>query len=183
MSRVRHAAAAAFMGFALAGCSAMPSWMPDWMSSKPPSAQLQDLRVETNPPGADVRTAQGQTCVTPCSISVPAENQVVTIAKVGFVPQTIQISTGPPPDHSFWENPPPTLVPNPVQVVMQMVPPPPKPIHKPKVRNSVSRARTAARMPPQQGANPFPDPSPARPAAEPFPPPAAGSPFPPPQQQ
>lgn len=184
MSRVRNvAAAAAFMGFALAGCSAMPDWMPDWMSSKPPSAQLQDLRFESDPAGADVRTTQGQTCVTPCTISMPSESQAVTIAKIGFIPQTIQITTGAPPDHSFWENPPPTLVPNPVQVVLQAVPPPPRPIHKRKLRSSSSsRTRTAAKTtaPQRRAADPSSDPAFA-PAASPFPPPpATESPFPPP---
>jgi len=46
------------------------------------------------------------------------------------------VALGPQPDHSFWENPPPTLVPNPVHVVLQKparraeghrsVPPPPQ---------------------------------------------------------
>ena len=34
------------------------------------------------------------------------------------------VTLGPQPDHSFWENPPPTLVPNPVCVVLQPVPKP-----------------------------------------------------------
>jgi hypothetical protein len=39
-------------------------------------------------------------------------------------PQTVQVTLGPQPDHPFWENPPPTLVPNPVRVVLQPVPKP-----------------------------------------------------------
>lgn len=180
MSRVRLvvAAAAAVVGVALAGCSGMPDWMtpsmPDWLSPQPAGPQMQSLRFESDPLGADVRTAQGQTCLTPCALAVPLVSQAVTITKIGFIPQTVQISTGEPPDHSFWENPPPTLVPNPVQVVLQAIPPPPpKPIHKRKPRKSVSRTRTAAKtMPPQGGAaNPFPDPPPTQPAASPFPPP------------
>jgi hypothetical protein len=124
-----------------------------------------------------VHTTQGQTCLTPCSLSVTAESQVVTINKIGFIPQTVQITAGPPPDHSFWESaPPPTLVPNPVQVVLQAVPPPPRPMHRRKPpRHVSSRTRTAAKMAPQQGgaANPFPDPQPQspQPAESPFPPP------------
>lgn len=179
MSRVRNvAAAAAFMGFALAGCSAMPDWMPDWMSSKPPSAQLQDLRFESDPAGADVRTTQGQTCVTPCTISMPSESQAVTIAKIGFIPQTIQITTGAPPDHSFWENPPPTLVPNPVQVVLQAVPPPPQPIHRRKPPGSASRTRTAAKVTRPQGGAASPSAGSAFP-----PPPTTDTAFPPPPSQ
>jgi len=135
--------------------------MPDWMSSTPSSAQLQSLRFESDPPGADVRTAQGQTCLTPCAMAVPSESQAVTITKIGFIPQTVQVSTGDPPEHSFWENPPPTLVPNPVQAVLQAVPPPRKPIRRRKPRGSVSRTRTAVKTPPR----------PTQPAASPFPPP------------
>jgi hypothetical protein len=183
MSGVRLIVAigAPVMGIALAGCSSMPpmpDWMPDWFSSKPPAAQVQPLRFESDPPGADVRTAQGQTCLTPCTLSVPSEPQAVTITKVGFVPQTIQVNTGQPPEHSFWESPPPTLVPNPVQVVLQAVPPPPKPVHKrrPKPHGSASRTRTAGSVDPQS--NPA-----APPASSQFPPPTqdpATSPFPPP---
>jgi hypothetical protein len=65
--------------------------------------------------GAEVRTTQGETCKTPCELTVPSHEQ--TITKNNYVPQTVQITLGPQPDHSFWENPPPTLVPNPVRVV------------------------------------------------------------------
>jgi hypothetical protein len=170
--RILVRAAAAIAGVALAGCSAMPAWAPDWMSSKPPSAQLQSLRFESDPQGAEVRTAQGQTCLTPCAIDVASEPQAVSVAKVGYVPQTIQITTGDPPDHSFWESPPPTLVPNPVQVVLQAVPPPPR-IHRRRPNGSAERTRTAAKTtPPRAGSA-----APAQPASSPFPPP------PPPQQQ
>lgn len=141
----------------------MPSWMP---GSSSPSGQLQPLRFESDPPGAEVRTTQGQTCLTPCSITVPSEPQAVTITRVGFLPQTIQVSTGDPPDHSFWENPPPSLVPNPVQVVLQAVPPPPRAIHRRRPKES-SRTRTAEHAEPaavQQGAA-------GQPGASPFPPP------------
>ncbi len=100
MSRVRLvvAAAAAVVGVALAGCSGMPDWMtpsmPDWLSPQPAGPQMQSLRFESDPLGADVRTAQGQTCLTPCALAVPSESQAVTITKIGFIPQTVQISAG-----------------------------------------------------------------------------------------
>ena len=178
MSRVGLVvAAAAVMGISLGGCSGMPDWMtpsmPDWMSSTPSQPQMQTLRFESDPPGAEARTVQGQNCFTPCAIAVLSQSQAVTISKPGFIPQTIQVTAGPPPDHSFWEStPPPTLVPNPVQVVLQAVPPPPKPVRRPKPRHSVSRTRTAARTPPPTSAStPFPDPPPMQSTASPFPPP------------
>lgn len=173
MSRVGLvvAATAVVMGVALAGCSAMPDWMPSpsmpsFLSSQPSAPATQPLRFESNPPGADVRTAQGQTCLTPCSIEVPSETQAVTITKIGFIPQTIQITAGPAPDHSFWEAaPPPTLTPNPVVTMLQPVPPPPKPVRKPRPHRPVARAVAPA---------PMGGPSDAAP------PPPPGSPFPPP---
>ncbi len=180
LSRVKVIIGTALVGLALAGCSAMPDWMtPDFMSSKP-SAQMQPLRFESDPPGADVRTTQGQTCLTPCAIPVPSEPQSVTITKIGFVPQTVQVSVGDVPDHSFWEAAPAaTLVPNPVQVVLQPVAPPrPMPA-------SPGRAGPWRGLQPGRRSDPVPrgtaPPPPGQPAPSASPPPQqGGSPFPPP---
>jgi hypothetical protein len=175
MSRVGLvvAAFAAAGAVTLGGCSSMPDWTPDWMSSRQSTPAMQALRFESDPPGADVRTAQGQTCLTPCVIAVPSETQPVSFTKVGFVPQTVQVTAGEPPDHHFWENPPPTLTPNPVQVVLQAVPRPVKPIYREKRRKPVSsRTRTAAKMTRVQSDPPSAfDPPATQPAASPFPPP------------
>jgi hypothetical protein len=55
---------------------------------------------------------------------VPSHEQSVTITKDNYVQQTFHVTLGPQPDHSFWENPPPTLKPNPVRAVLQPVPKP-----------------------------------------------------------
>lgn len=120
------AAAAAIMGVALAGCASvmppMPGWMtPNWMPSKSSVLPMQSLRCESDPSGAEVRTAQDQTCNTPCELMVPSDIQPVSISKKGFVSQTVQVSVGDAPRHSFWENPPPTLVPNPVMAVLTLL--------------------------------------------------------------
>jgi hypothetical protein len=94
------------------------------MSSNSSSEKLQSLKFESDPLGAEIRTAQGQTCKTPCELKVPSREQPVTISKNDYVPQTVQVTLGPQPDHSFWENPPATLVPNPVRIVLQPVPKP-----------------------------------------------------------
>ena len=122
-SELFGAATAAVMGFALTGCASvmpsMPDWMtPSWMASKSSVPPTQSLRFESDPAGAEVRTAQGQTCKTPCELMVSSEIQAVSIAKKGFVSQTVQLSVGDPPKHSFWESPPPALTPNPVSVVL-----------------------------------------------------------------
>jgi hypothetical protein len=125
MSRFYFVAAtsAAIMSVALAGCASVmpsvPGWMtPNWMSSKSTDVLMQSLRFESEPLGAEVHTLGGQTCKTPCELMVSSETQPVSITKKGFVSQTVQVSVGDPPKHSFWEHPPPTLVPSPVQVVL-----------------------------------------------------------------
>lgn len=180
MSRVGlvvAATTAAVMGIALAGCSSMPDWMPspsmpDFFSSNSSGPQLQTLRFESDPPGADVRTIQGQTCFTPCALAVPSENQPITITKAGFVAQTIQVSVGPPPEHSFWESPPPTLVPNPVRVALQALPPP-KPVRKPPRRKTTERTHTAAKLTPAPARTGGPAPAQQQ-APSPFPPAPTG---------
>ena len=113
MSRVAlTVVVAAVAGVSLTGCSSA-------LSSNSSSEQLQALKFESDPMGAEVRTTQGETCKTPCELTVASHEQPVTITKNNYVPQTVQITLGPQPDHSFWENPPPTLVPNPVHVVLQ----------------------------------------------------------------
>jgi hypothetical protein len=114
MSRIGLAAAiAAVVGVPLTGCTSMLSGSS--------SEQLLALNFESEPPGAEIRTTQDQTCTTPCTLTVPPQDQAVAITRKGYVPQTVQVTTGPPPDHSFWQHPPPTLVPNPVHVVLQPV--------------------------------------------------------------
>jgi hypothetical protein len=190
MSRVELvvAATAAVMGIALGGCSGA---MPEWMSSQPAGPQIQSLRFESDPPGADVRTARGETCQTPCSLPVPAENQAVAFAKPGFEPQTVQVIARESADQSYFSgmfgSPTRALAPNPVQVVMISEPPPPPP-PRPKHHKSVSRARTAAKIAPPPAPPPISPRQPvAQPASAPFPSPdpqPASSPFPaPPPQQ
>jgi hypothetical protein len=144
MSRIGLAAAiAAVVGVSLTGCSSL--------SVGSSSEQLQALKFESDPPGAEVRTNQLQTCITPCALTVPPEDQAVAITKDGYVPQTLQVTTGPPPDHHFWQHPLPTLVPNPVHVVLQSVP---KPLHArghgPASRTQPAPSRTSD-SPPTQG--------------------------------
>ena len=125
MSQIGLAATiATVVGVSLAGCSSMANDSPSW-------EQL-SLNFESDPPGAEINTNQLQTCTTPCALSVPPQDQAVVITKDGYVSQTVQITTGPPPYHQFWQHPPPTLVPNPVHVVLQ---PAPKPVPKP-IRHS-----------------------------------------------
>jgi len=151
MFRVRlivSAAASVAIAAALAGCSGSSLSMPDWMSFSKSPPPLQTMQFESNPPGADVRTAQGQTCQTPCALAVPPETQAVSFAKAGFLPQSVQITAGPPPEHSLFESPPPTLTPNPVVVMLQPAAPPHRPPLKPKAHKVSSTAARGGPPPP-----------------------------------
>src|SRR4051812_35424600 len=61
----------------LAGCSSMSSTSWDMFKSAPPTVQV---RLESNPPGADATTSLGAGCKTPCSVSVPAPEVPFTVA-------------------------------------------------------------------------------------------------------
>ena len=156
MSRVGlSVVVAAVAGVSLTGCS---SALPSNSSSE----QLQTLKFESDPLGAEVHTAQGQTCKTPCELTVPSHEQPVIITKDDYTQQTLHVTLGPQPDHPFWENPPPTLVPNPVRVVLQPVP---KPVRHVGGHRSVSRTHTAKAGPaPSAASSPFP---PSPPTQEP----------------
>ena len=62
---------AAVVGVSLTGCSSA-------LSSNSSSEQLQTLKFESDPLGAEIRTTQGQTCKTPCELTVPSHEQPVT---------------------------------------------------------------------------------------------------------
>src|SRR5438270_11922245 len=102
-------------GFILAACSmSMPSL--DFFKSGP---AMEFLRIESEPPGADARTSQGQTCRTPCELSVPATGELaVTVALAGYQPQTLPVRV----EHGGRD---PRLQPNPISVDPQPAPPAP----------------------------------------------------------
>src|SRR6266852_5004775 len=101
-------------GFTLAACSAsLPSM--DFFKSSPPT---ETLRIESEPPGADARTSQGQICRTPCELTVPGGGEMsVTVALAGYQPQTVSLR----PDQSESGV---KLSPNPLYVELLAVPPP-----------------------------------------------------------
>jgi PEGA domain len=143
---------AAVAGVSLTGCSSV-------VSSNSSSEQLQALKFESDPAGAEIGTTKGQTCTTPCELSVPARAQLVTITKKNYLPQTVEVTLGPQPDHSFWENPPPTLAPNPVHVVLH-------PVSKPVHHVGGRKTHTAKAEPaPSAASSPSPPPPTQEPAA------------------
>src|SRR5499427_2233976 len=139
MSRV---IAVTVCGFMLAACSTtMPSL--DFMKSAP---QGESLAIESEPPGAEAKTSLGQSCRTPCQLSVqPGSEFSVTFALSGYQPQTVSVRP-----EAEGATAAPRLAPNPVHVDLPAVAGP---------------AATA----PRASAAPTPAPMSARPALAPTP--------------
>src|SRR3989454_10270761 len=96
-------------GFMLTACSAtMPSLSLDFMKSAP---QAESLAIESEPPGAEAKTSLGQSCRTPCQLSVqPGSEFSVTLALSGYQPQTVSVR----PEAGSPTAAAPRLPPNPV---------------------------------------------------------------------
>jgi hypothetical protein len=140
---------------ALAACASGGSDFGDLFKSSP---IMDTVRFESEPPGADVKTSNGQTCKTPCALALPTEGPLTaTFTLTGFQPATENIevitNTGAPPN----------LRPNPVVVELTAAPPPP-------AKKPVRRRPAAAKKPAPKPAAAAPAPAPAAPA----PAPAAG---------
>ena len=110
----------------LAGCA---SWTPtDFIPSAPAGGGgSAGLRLESEPPGADARTSAGQSCRTPCALTLPANDLTVTFTLPNFVPQTIPVRIRPPGDpRTEPGNARPRFDPDPVFAALEPAPPPPR---------------------------------------------------------
>jgi hypothetical protein len=150
MSSMSRVFAALACGLALANCSmSLPGL--DLFKSTPPSDVL---RIESEPPGADARTSQGQTCRTPCELTVPTDAELaVTVQMTGYQPQTLPVSVAGKGGETH-------LQPNPLYVELQPVAPPPKPAKPapPKKKTTANPPATARAPAPQtQAAAPPPN--------------------------
>ncbi|EHR02549.1 hypothetical protein [Bradyrhizobium sp. WSM471] len=143
----------------LAGCSSMSSVSWDMFKSAPPTVQV---RLESNPPGADATTSLGAGCKTPCSVSVPAPEAPFTVAfalpkhQLVSVPVNVVRNPG-----DFTTPASVTTDPNPVFAELQPAIPP-KPVRKPhrpkKPKPAAPATAPAAAAAPAAG-SPFPDPN------------------------
>jgi hypothetical protein len=146
--------AIAACGLLLAACSmSMPSM--DFFRSGPAT---EVLRIESEPPGADARTAEGQSCRTPCELTVPATGEVaISFALQGYNPQTINVRAEAPAAASYAEASPARLQPNPVYA--ELTPSGPS---RQKKKSAPPKKNVAAKR-----ASPGPDSAPAPSAAPP----------------
>lgn len=139
----------------------MPSL--DFLKSTP---QAEALAIESEPPGAEAKASTGQSCRTPCQLTVqPGGELSVTLALNGYQPQTVSVRESEGGSK---------LAPNPVYVELQPAAAPSarKPVAKKKPATAAVRkpssSATASAAPPSATASTESPPTPA-PAAAPAP--------------
>lgn len=159
--------AVAVGGLLLAGCSSSS----DFFDGLKPGPTLDTVRFESEPPGAEAKTSNGQTCKTPCALALPVDAPLtVTFTLQGYQPEQETLE---PVDQSGSL---PQLRPNPVMVELTAAPPA-KPTAKPRARKPAAKPAAAKPAAPKPAAA-APAPAPA-PAAQP----SGSSPWPAPRQQ
>jgi hypothetical protein len=149
---------------ALAACSSSPDWLN--LDGLKPAPIMDTVRFESEPPGAEAKTSNGQSCRTPCALALPVNSPItVTFTLNGYQPESESIEpisvTGSPMQ----------LRPNPVMV--ELTPAPPslqKPVKKPAPKKKTSAkpaaAKPAARAKPAAATQPAPAAMTAAPAQQ-----------------
>ena len=151
--------AVAIGGLLLAGCSSSPEWLS--LDGLKPGPTLDTVRFESEPPGAEAKTSNGQSCKTPCALALPTDSPLtVTFTLQGYQPEQETLE-------AVEQGGPTQLRPNPVMVELTPAPPAAKPAAKPRAPARKPAAKPAAAAPkPAAAAAPAPAPAPA-PAAQP----------------
>jgi hypothetical protein len=141
-----------------------PDWMkvPDFSKTSFGGPAQEDVRFESEPSGAEAKTTSGQSCRTPCSLSLPASAATtVTFNLAGYQPESEKLALTSMGDGTSL------LRPNPVLVALTPLPPPTKKPIAPKKKKTAAkpatrRPATAAAPPPpmaqqpQQATSPWP---------------------------
>jgi hypothetical protein len=150
---------------ALAACSSSSDFLS--LDALKPAPMMDTVRFESEPPGAEAKTSNGQTCRTPCALALPTAGPLtVTFTLAGYQPETqsldVVTNTGAPA----------TLQPNPLSAELTAAPPPPK-AKKPARKRPAASANPAAQKPAAaatpaapSAAAPAPAPAPAAPAQQ-----------------
>ena len=147
---------------ALAACSSTPEWMS--LDGLKPAPLVDTVRFESEPPGAEAKTSNGQTCRTPCALALPTDAPLTVIFSLtGYE----SVSADLQPINETGE--PPTMRPNPVQVELTALPPPPvkkKPVRRTR-KKTVAKKKPSAKpavkkptAPPPMTTQPAPAPAP-----------------------
>jgi len=115
----------------LAGCA---SYLPSISGFFQFSPKTEQLRIESDPEGAEAKSSEGTTCQTPCELSVPSGSDFsISMSMVGY--QTLTVPIG--PESSGGQ-----LRPNPVFAKLQPLAPP-RPAGKPSAKKKSIQASTA----------------------------------------
>ncbi|MBV9347889.1 MAG: hypothetical protein JOZ70_12530 [Pseudolabrys sp.] len=138
-------------GLLLSACSSTPDWMS--LDALKPAPPTESVAFESEPPGAEVKTSNGQACRTPCSLTLPSGNPMTaTFTLAGFQPASEQLELVPVGDGTS------RLRPNPVLVELTPAPPakpaPKKPARKPAAKPRAAAAPAAAATPAPQASGP-----------------------------
>jgi len=151
----------------------------DFLKSGP---MLDTVRFESEPPGADAKTSNGQTCKTPCALALPVDQPMtVTFTLPGYETQTEQLEV------INTAGSPPGLRPNPVVAELTAASGKPstakkKPAKKPVAKKKPAPKPAAAKPAPAPTTAVAPAPAAPAPSFAP-PPPATSSPWPAPPPQ
>lgn len=126
---------------ALAACSSSSDWIN--LDALKPGPSLDTVSLESEPPGAEAKASNGQSCRTPCALALPVDAaSSVTFTLNGYQPETERLeviqTTGEPT----------RLRPNPVVVELSPAAPP-------------SAKKPAKKPPPKRAAQVRPAPAPA----------------------
>lgn len=129
-----------------------------------------NVQLQSDPPGAEAKTSVGQSCKTPCAVSVPADKDFsVTFALAGYQPQTVPVQVT-RAEALTGETSETILTPNPVAVELEPAPKapakkPPVPARKPAAAASAQAPKPAAPATPRPAATAPTRPAGAAPAA------------------
>jgi hypothetical protein len=130
---------------ALTACSSSP----DWMSFKS-GPMLDTVSFESEPPGAEAKASNGQTCRTPCSLALPVESPLtVTFTLNGYTPASEQLDT------IRQTGEPPRFGTNPVVVELTPAPPPSRTTKKPATKKPAAKKSAARPQPAAAAAGPM----------------------------
>lgn len=94
-----------------------------------------ELRVDSDPPGAEAKASAGPSCRTPCTLLVKSTGDFsVTFTLDGYLPQTVPVRPRMPGDPRSDPNASERFgfTPNPVLVQLEPAPPPKPPPKKPR---------------------------------------------------
>ena len=168
---MRRVLVIAASSIALGACSnfSLPSFE---MPSMTPTPAASTLEFVSEPAGADIKTSTGQTCKTPCALSVAASEFTATFTLNGYQPQTLPvrlIMSDEGRDPNTGQVAPARMTPNPVYAELMIAAP---------VRRSPPpvASKPAAKKKPKAAAKPKPAAEPM--SATPAPPPSSPWPAP-----